>query len=165
MQENNVLTNKVNFHLFLRDHVVLQADSKEAEFLLEQLEDDGVLPKTITWTGLDGFTNRLYQLEDADYKVGLHEIKMANLRLVLAHGFETEMFMPPLQPSKSKFRWVAGRSLKDIEPAQLPASVLSFLRCLATITYFDKQKERAAQAKNSSDARQEKPNLSLVRRK
>jgi hypothetical protein len=154
MAKNNVFKNKVNFHLMLRDHVVLQSDSLQAEIFLETLEDDGVLPKTVTWIGLDGFTNRLYQLHNVDYLIGVHNINMGNLHLVIAYGFNTNMIMPPLQPTESKFRWVAGRSLEDIEPAQLPASVLSFLRCLACLTYLDNKRELVGRAKNSSESRQ-----------
>jgi hypothetical protein len=142
--------NTVNFHLVLTNHIVLQSDSPQAELLMELLEADGVLPKTVTWTGADGFSNRLYQVDDVDEVIGCYEINLGKVNLLLTYGFNRCVYMPPFKPRESKFRWVPGRSLKDMEPAQLPASTLSFLRCLAYFTYLDNKKDSAAKPLISS---------------
>ncbi len=142
----NCFINNVNFHLVLTNHIVLKADSKEAETLLELLESDDTIPETVTWIWEDGFKCRLFQVDNVDEVIGCHEINIGKVRLYLNYGFNNCVYMPPFKPSGSKFKWVAGKTLKDMEPAPLPKSALSFLRCMAYFTYLDERKEHSAMA-------------------
>lgn len=152
MKFESVFIDQVEFHLALTHHVVLQPGNMGAELLLMDLERDGVLPKTVTWGNDDGSTSRLYRIANTRNVGGCYDINLGESRLVMVCGSSTNITMPPIQPTDSSSRWIRGRSLKEMEPAQFPVFGLSWLVRLAGITDCESRWQKAyeSHAMNSS---------------
>jgi hypothetical protein len=152
-QQKNIFANNFNFFLTLSDHMVLQSESKETDIFFDLLEANDIIPKTVTWYGSIGLMNRLYYSPNTNKLSRPLDISLGKLRLVMANGSNKDRVMSSLQPAASMLQWVAGRSLIDMNPVQLPAFVLSWLFDLAFITSLDQLKKAVAKLMSSFEPR------------
>jgi hypothetical protein len=142
-QENNITVNDVNSHSIYEYHMVLQSGSKETDAFLNRLEADGTLPLTVTWFGIDGFSNRLYHVQNKEISNGPFDICIGNLRLTMSEGSIYLLLMLAVAATSPTFKWVTGRSFNDMHSAQLPSPILGCLFFLSHFTCLDQGRKPA----------------------
>ena len=116
-----------NYGLRLDDYVTLDPDDQKAADYLDLLEKGGHLPSTWTWTTWRGMKIRLYRRPEGERSFNIKDDRM-DLQIRMGSG--QYCLIPNSQVKNGTYAWVPGRSLTDLDLADLPAATLEMLKQL-----------------------------------
>jgi hypothetical protein len=132
----------------------IECDSEEAEAKLQEYFD-GDIPPTPTWNADRGY-HRLFQRPDGLPQKGV--IWIDGIECRIGNGKAALSTLPPsIHESGSKYTWVDGLSIFEVEPAELPPNVVEKLKATGG------NAANAASASSSGDIPEGKRNDTLFK--
>jgi hypothetical protein len=107
------------------DMIDAECDSEEAETNLRAMFG-GKIPKTPTWQSKRGKHRLFRRPPDLPQKATL---KLEGVEFRIGNGKGALSIVPPsVHPEGHQYRWLPGLSVHDVEPAELPATIVEKLR-------------------------------------
>ena len=112
-----------NKGLRLDNYLALDPDDKAAADILDDLDQKGDLPPTVSWLTWRGMKIRVYHRPE-----GLEPVKPTKSpKLELRTGMGQYVLMPPSIYKDKPYQWVKHQSPDDMEVADLPPDILNRL--------------------------------------